>query len=311
MEISVLLKKGYSHREIGSAMGKHHSSVSREIERNSVKGIYDPEKAHHKSRVRRQNSKYQGMKIGERPALEVLVGAMLRLGWTPEQIAGRLREAHQGRTIVSAKSIYKWLYSSYGIPWRRCLASKRDKPRRRKGKKKRKILIPNRIFIDNRPPEVDLRKRVGDFEADTLGVPKSSNETLAGAVDRHSLYFLAVKIPRLRKAIEGYGKLLKGVSVHSLTLDNGVEHARYEMLGLPTYFSHPYRAWEKPIIENTFQRLRRFIPKKARLDDYSEEQIFAILEMMNRTPRKRLDYRTPEEIYQGTDINFTHNGCCI
>ena len=311
LEISVLLKRGYSHREIGRALGKHHSSVSREIERNSVKGIYDPAKAHHKARVRRQNSKYQGMKIRERPALEALVGARLESGWTPEQIAGRLKETHEGRTMVSAKGIYKWLYSAYGMPWRRYLPSKRNKPRKRKNKKKRKILIPNRIFIDDRPKEADRRIRVGDFEADTLGVPKSSKATLAGLVDRHSLYFLAVKIPRRGEAITGYGRLLSRTSVHSLTLDNGVEHAHYEILGVPTYFSHPYRAWEKPIIENTFQRLRRFIPKKARLDDYSEEQISAILKLMNNSPRKCLSYRTPEEVFQGTDIHFAHNGCCI
>ena len=177
--------------------------------------------------------------------------------------------------------------------------------------RRRRLLIPNRIFIDDRPREVALRKRVGDFEADTLGVPKHSRATLAGVVDRHSLYVLAVKITRPAKAIEGYGRLLKRATVHSLTLDNGVEHARYETLGIPTYFSHPYRAWEKPIIENTFQRLRRFIPKKARLDDYQAEQISAILKLMNNTPRKRLTYRTPKEVFQGTDMRFNHNGCCI
>jgi IS30 family transposase len=251
------------------------------------------------------------MKIRQRPALEELIKTMLEASWTPEQIAGRLREAHEGRTIVSAKGIYKWLYSPYGMMWRQYLASKRNKPRRRRGRRRRKILIPNRIFIDNRPREADWRIRTGDFEGDTLGVPKSSRETLAGVVDRRSLYFLAIKISRRGQAIDGYGKLLSRIPVHSLTLDNGVEHARYETLGVPTYFSHPYRAWEKPIIENTFQRLRRFLPKKARLDDYEEKQISAILKLMNDTPRKCLAYRTSEEVFQGTGINFNHKGCCI
>jgi len=82
-----------------------------------------------------------------------------------------------------------------------------------------------------------------------------------------------------------------------MTLDNGVENARHEELKVKTYFCHPYSSWEKPIVENTFGRLRRFIPKKTSLTNYTDEQISPIIEMMNDTPRKKLGYRTPREVF--------------
>lgn len=310
LELSLLLKKGYSAREIGSALGKHHSSVSREIILNSVKGVYDPRKAHGRARVRRIYSKYQGMKIRERPWLELFVRQGLEAGWTPEQIAGRLREAHEGKTIISAKGIYKWLYSVYGQSFCRYLPSRQFRPRRRR-KKTKKILIPHRVFIEHRPLGALNRSRIGHFEGDTLGVPRGAPETIAAVVDRASRYFRAVKIQRLREATEGYRQLLYSVRTRSLTLDNGVENVRYEELGVPTYFAHPYRSWEKPTIENTFQRLRRYIPKRARVRDYSDEQISVMVERMNNTPRKCLQYRTPAEAFERKPIIFNHVGCRI
>jgi len=91
LEASVLLKRGLSHREIGSALGKHHSSVSREIKLNSVNREYDLHKAQHKAYVKREYSKYQGMKIRESHKLENFVGEKLSLGWTPDEICGRLK----------------------------------------------------------------------------------------------------------------------------------------------------------------------------------------------------------------------------
>ena len=154
------------------------------------------------------------------------------------------------------------------------------------------------------------RARTGDFEGDTLGVPTGTHQTLAALVDRASLYFLAVKISRKKYAVGGYRRLLESTPVSTLTLDNGVEHIRYEELGLDTYFAHPYRSWEKPIIENTFQRLRRFIPKKARLGDYTDGEIAAIVQRMNHTPRKRLGYRTPEEVFRKYPLPSSHCECC-
>lgn len=295
LEISVLLKKGYSAREIGSALGKHHSSVSREIKKNSVNEIYDPHKAQHKSYTRRKYSKYQGMKIRENSGLEEYIQDKLILGWTPEEISGRLWIENNREIVIAFKSIYKYLNTPFGEHFKKYLPSKAWG--RRKSKKRDGIIIKGRVFLDKRPEIINQRLRCGDFEGDTLGVPKTSRETLAGTVDRKSLYFLAKKIARLKETVPAFKVLVLEHNILSMTLDNGPENARYQELGIPTYFCHPYSAWEKPLIENTFQRLRRYIPKKDKLSDYSNEEISAIIDRMNNTPRKCLDWRTPKEVF--------------
>lgn len=303
--ISILLKNGHSHREIGSALGKHHSSVSREIERNSVKGQYDTNKAQHKAYVRRYNSKYQCMKIRENRWIEERIHKGLRKYWAPEQIAGRLRKRY-GRTIISFRSIYKYIDTQYGQEFRKYLPYNRDTRKIRKNRKQQKAILKNRVFIDRRPCCINKRLRYGDVEGDTLGVPRTSKETVAALVDRKSRYFLVKKISRYTQVMDSFKELSTPLSVKSYTLDNGIENARYLELELPVYFCHAYSAWEKPTIENTFQRFRRFIPKKTRIDNYSNEQISAIVDIMNNTPRKCLEYRTPQELfdrYQRKPIN--------
>jgi IS30 family transposase len=297
LELSILLKKGYSIRDIARVLGRHPSSVSRELKRNSVNGEYDPQKANHKAYVRRKYSKYQGMKIRENPEIESYIEEKIKLGWSPEAIAGRLPIDSEGRLSIHHTSIYKYLYSPYGQHLCQYLQYKRYRKKKKKGTKTVKEIIKDRVFIDQRPEIINQRIRCGDFELDTLGTPKTSKETLVGVVDRKSLYFLAKKIPRLKQAMIAAKRLLKPYQVLSLTLDNGPENAKYQILDVPTFFCHPYSAWEKPIIENAFRRLRRYIPKRSCLSDYSDEQIQVIIDRMNNIPRKCLGWRTPKEVF--------------
>lgn len=297
LELSILLKKDhYSLRDIGRALKKDPSSVSREIKRNSVNGEYDPCKADHKAYVKRKSSKYQGMKIRENPEIERYLEEKLKLDWSPEAIAGRLPIDSGGRLSIHHTSIYKYLYSIYGQHLCQYLQYKRYR-KKRNGTKTTQEIIKDRVFIDQRPEIINQRVRSGDFEGDTLGVPKTSKESLFGTVDRKSLYFLAKKIPRLKQAMICAKRLLQPYQVFSLTLDNGPENAGYQILGVPTFFCHPYSAWEKPFIENTFRRLRRYIPKKSCLSNYSDEQILAIIDRMNNIPRKCLGWKTPKEVF--------------
>ena len=298
LELSILLKKGYSLRAIAGELRKNPSSVSREIKDNSVNGEYDPHKADHKAYVKRKYSKYQGMKVNENRLLEEYIRRGLQQYWTPEEIAGRLELEH-GRSVISFTSIYKWLYSAYGQPLCVYLPSKQYRPRKRKRKKQAKVLIPHRVSIEERPEIINQRLRCGDFEGDTLGVPKGSLETLAGIADRKSRYFLAKKIARMRYAVDGFKRLSSSlINLYSFTFDNGVENVRHQELGVSTYFCHAYSSWEKGTIENSFKRLRRFIPKKAYLKDYSDEDIAVICGIMNNTPRKCLGWKTPNEVFE-------------
>ena len=296
-ELSILLKKGYSQRSIAAVLRRSPPSIGREIKRNTVNGEYDPLKANHKAYVKRRYSKYQGMKITENNWLEKYIKEGLTNYWTPEEIAGRL-EYEYGHSVITFASIYKWLYTGYGQRYCNYLPSRRYDRKPRKGAKGTRTLIPNRISIELRPNVINSRKRCGDFEADTLGVPRESVATVAGAVDRKSRYFAIRKIERIGLAIDAFKDIQSSLSAHSFTFDNGVENVCHESLGIPTYFCNAYSPWEKGSMENTFQRLRRFIPKKSLISKYSEQEIVDICDIMNDTPRKCLGWKTPKEVFQ-------------
>ena len=301
LELSILLNRGYSYREIARSLKKNHSSISREIKNNSVNGQYDPEKAQIKAAIKRKKSKYKGMKVREHPGLENYVTDKITRYWSPEEIAGRIKNVDTQIKYVSAPSVYKYLYSAYGQYLHSYLYSGRWCKRKRyriKGPKKTKI--PNRVSIEARPAVVNQRTRFGDFEGDTLGRIRTDSEVLVGSVERMSRNILLGKELRLKYAVDGFKKQLSPYQnvIESMTLDNGPENARHEELGIATFFCHPYSSWEKGTMENSFNRLRRFIPKGTSLRDYSDEDIRRFAELMNNTPRKCLNYRTPKEVFE-------------
>lgn len=300
MYLSILLKRGCSIREIGDALERNPSSVSREITNNSVNGIYDPIKAQHKAYVRRYYAKYIGMKVQGDSGIEKYIWEKMPLGWSPERIAGRIE--HEKGISIHFLSIYKYLYhNAYGNYLCKFLKYKRYNRKRRKQTKTAREMIPNRVWIDVRPDIVNERARFGDFEADTMGKPKhASPETLAVVRERKSRKLFAVKAPRLKYTMEGFKHMLSPYQdiLESVTFDNGVENVRHEALGVSTYFCHPYSSWEKGGVENGIGIIREYIPKKADLKDYSDEYIIAVLDRINNTPMKCLDWLTPNEVFE-------------
>lgn len=304
-ELAILLKKGYEQKDIAEILDKSPSSISREIRRNNVNGEYHPKKAHHKATVKRSKSKYQSMKIIEYSELENYIIKKIKCYWTPEEIAGRWnkkkKKDRNGKIIIiTAPSIYKYLYSAYGQYLCKYLPSKRYRIRRKKGKNKQKRqMIPNRVSIDDRPKFINERKQFGHWEGDTLGRIRTDTEVIAGLREKMSRYILIKKLPGLKYTVDGFNKMLNPHRniFNSLTLDNGVENIKYEELNVDTYFCHPYSSWEKGGIENDFQRLRRFIPKGSSLLNYTDKQIFSFAKIMNNTPRKCLNWNTPAEIF--------------
>ena len=310
-ELSILLKKGYFQKEIAETLGKDPSSISREIRCNSTDGVYDPKKADAKSRVKRSKSKYQCMKIVKHSELIDYIETNLRDNhWTPEEIAGRWNnECHMDKNrkniMISAPSIYKYLYSNRGQYLCKYLCSKRYTSRKRKeGGKTKKQIIPNRTSIELRPEIINKRTEFGHWEGDTLGKIRVDTEVVVGLTERMSRFILIDKVPRLKYTVDGFKMLLNPHydTFKSLTLDNGVENVRYEELNIDTYFCHSYSSWEKGAIENCFQRLRRFIPKKASLKYYTRKQIIGFAEIMNNTPRKCLNWKTPREVFEEQSI---------
>lgn len=305
LEIGILLGKGYSLRDIGKALVRDHTSIGREIKRNSVKGAYNPHAARIKARIRRRNSKYQGMKIESNSILKSYVIRHLEAHWTPEEISGRLKEEDKSLPYVSAKGIYRWLYSAYGQKYCFFLPKKRFKPKRKRLKKKTKRhLIPNRIGIENRPKEASERLEFGHFEVDTMvsGKRTKSKAAVSVACERKARYSRLRKIPNLKPKCHNNAlkKMSRGLKISTFTWDNGIENRNHEelitVLNIQNYFCNPYHSWEKGTVENTIGRIRRFIPKGADISVYSNEDIQKIEDWLNHTPRKCLKYKTPYEI---------------
>lgn len=303
LEISILLKKEYSHHDIARELGCSQSSISREIKRNSVHEIYDPRKAKWKARVRRTHSKYQGMKVRERPDLQGFIIRKLKAGWTPEEIAGRLKMKREDLPYISAKGIYKWLYTVYGQRYCPLLCSQQCKPKKRRPKAERSM-IPNRVGIEERPQEANNRSTFGHGETDTMvsGKRHDSKHALAVLHERKARYVRLRKIPDMKpkSMTRALKKMAKDLTLRTITYDNGIENRDHETvassLRIKTYFCNPYHSWEKGGVENTIGRIRRYIPKGSNLADYTDRDIAKIEHWLNHTPRKCLNWKTPHEI---------------
>jgi transposase, IS30 family len=304
LEIYILLNKGYSCRDIGMVLGRSHTSIGHEISSNAVHGEYDPYKADTKAKVRRKKSKYQGMKVRGKPAVEAYVKHYLKKGWTPEQIAGRLKETDTHIPYVSHMAIYKWLYSAWGQPYCEYLISQRARPRKRRKKKTKRTLIPNRVGIEKRPIEANNREVFGHFEGDTVVSGKRYGSTSITVVqERKARYAKLRKIHNLKPATNNraiYSMTRKLKRFETFTLDNGVENTKHEKLAkkldIAIYFCDPYSSWQKGGVENLNKLIRRFIPKGCDIAQFSHQQIAAIEDKLNNTPRKCLNYKTPYEV---------------
>jgi transposase, IS30 family len=303
LEISILLKKEYSHRDIARELGCSQSSVSREIKRNRVRKRYDPRQAKVKARIRRRYSKYQGMKVRERPDLQTFIVRKMKEGWTPDEIAGRLKATGGIIPYISAKGIYKWLYSVHGQRHCSLLCSRQLKPKKRRPKAERSM-IPNRIGIEERPEEANNRSVYGHAETDTAVSGKRHGSTHALAVlhERKARYVRLRKIPNMKPVTmtRALKRMMKNVKLSTLTYDNGIENRDHERIAVTlkvkTFFCNPYHSWEKGGVENTIGRIRRYIPKGANLADFSDSDIATIEHWLNHTPRKCLNWKTPHEI---------------
>ena len=304
-EIEILLSKGYSQRSIAKVLGRSQSNISREITNNNVHGIYNAKKAKQKAYVKRKYSKYQGMKIQEHKELRWFIIKQLQQYWTPEMIAGYLQHEQDSLPTVCTKGIYKWLYSAYGQKYCYLLPKQRVKPKKRRKKKTKREMIPNRIGIEQRPVAANLRLHIGHLETDTMvsGKKAGSKAALTLLHDRKSRYTKLRKIKNLRpvtnrRALERLGKQLYCVSI---THDNGIENKQHEQLAVTlkaaTYFCDSYCSWQKGSVENTIGRIRRFIPKGSDISKYTDEDIQRIEDWLNHTPRKCLDFKTPHDVY--------------
>lgn len=306
--LQAMLDGGLKQNKIAEVLKVDPSTICREIERNrrkirkkggTIDGRYQAAIAEHKALVRRENSKYQGMKIEQERDLRKYVIEKLRKHWNPDEISGKMKK--EKRPLYASKTaIYEWLRSSYGQFWCRYLYSQRYRVRKQNPKKTERVLIPKRIGIELRPRGATNRSRYGHWETDTMvsGKKTKSKAALSVIYERKAKYIDARKIKNLKPMsnVLMIKEMFASKKALSATEDNGIENTRHEELGIPVYFCDPYSSWQKGGVENANKMIRRFIPKGADLNDYSDEYVKILVDVLNNKPRKSLGYKTPYEV---------------
>ena len=297
--LSALRRQGCTQAQIARALDRHRSTISREVRRNSRKGGgYRPSTTHDFARWRRSRSR-RNQRFG--PADWAMVVAYLRQGWSPEQIAGRLRK--DGVLSISHESIYRyvWLDKRRGGSRYKLLRQAGKKRRKRYGAYDSRGRLAGKRHISERPPEVELRRSIGHWEIDT--VLGSGRPCIATLVERSTGYLLIGKM-RARTTAELNRATLALIAqaplpVTTITADNGTEFHGYAELEAATgarfFFATPHRSWERGSSENTNGLIRQYLPKRKSMAHLSQDRCNDIAKRLNTRPRKRLDYRTPEE----------------
>jgi IS30 family transposase len=265
-------------------------------------GEYFPSHAQANAEKRKRESKYHTNKC-EPYSEEIYFWLCLKK--SPEQIAIYLRRRYSGFS-VSHETIYQYIYR-FQMGWAKLLTRKHE-PRwsKRMGKKhSRREMIPNRVWVSERPEAVNAKNEFGHWEGDSV-VCSQSVESLNVMVERQSLYVTIRKVLNRKPGttrdmmIKTLGSFKKG-SRKSITLDNGIEFKYHEevkkALKLKTYFCHPYHSWEKGLVENTNGLIRRFLPKKTDLSKVTDKELRLIEYLLNSTPRKSLGWQTPAEVF--------------
>lgn len=301
-QIADLKAQGFGVTAIAEAIGRHKSTISRELRRNAhADGTYRPVFAEGSYLYRRQRAAV----LERDDRLRRFVIDRLAEGWTPEQIAGWLRRGVEiGLRAVSHETIYAFIFRSAqkaGKLWRYLTRRKASRGRRARRSKDK---ITGKTHISERPEAANTRNQAGHWEGDlvickhnrpllvlherktrltvmTRLASKTASETVTAITD-----ILARLDPQMRR---------------SMTFDNGTEVARHSLLkdalNLATYFCDAYASWQKGGIENANGRIRRWLPRNTDLDDLSEEDIQDVAMTMNLTPRKCLGFRSPAEAF--------------
>ena len=305
-QIYALRKMGHSNTEIADVLGVHKATVGRELKRNGGARGYRPRQAH--SRALRRRSRAT-LRIPAR--LWRQVERLLRQDWSPEQIAGRLKREQHVR--ISHEWIYQHILRdkrSGGELYRHLRCQKVY--HKRYGRADRRGSFPPGRSIDERPTVVAQRRRLGDWEADTM-LGRGRHGAVLTLTDRKSRFSLLAHLRERTPAIteRQICRLLVPVQeqLHSLTSDRGREFLRHERIAqrlqVPYYLAHPYAAWERGTNENTNGLLRQYFPKARNMQTVTATQVRRAQQRLNRRPRKCLDFRTPFEVFFHQTVALT------
>lgn len=298
--------------QIGRDLKRNHGVVSKEIERNrSRDGTYSAVIAQEKTDRRREREKRRTRKLDRDEPLRDHVIRELRAGTSPDVIAGRLKThpplGLEGKTI-SHESIYAWIQVGEGwkLGLHHHLLSGRPRRQKHRSRKKRKSHIPERIPIHERSEDINERKEVGHWETDSMVFSKQ-RERLSVQYERKARYVIIHRLSNgtaaeTEQALHDSIQSLPQDLWKTLTFDNGGEGANHTAIrrayGIKTYFCDPYASWQKGGVENTNRIIRRYLPRDTDMSLITHQDIYAIQQKINATPRKVLGYKTPAEVLE-------------
>jgi len=300
-QIWALLQQGYRQKEIAKELGVHPSTISREIRRNwdMHTGKYEYTTAHFNTEHRHKSKpKYTVITL----QIESYIREKLKAGWSPEQIAGRMK--YEGIGSISHETIYQFINKASKGRLYKYLRHKNKKYHKRCNDYQRRGMIIDRKMIDTRPKIVEKKKRIGDLEIDTV-IGKDHIGALVTVVDRKSKFTLIKKVPSKHAGVVSTTLIemlapIKSV-IKTITSDNGKEFAYHkqvsQLLDTDFYFANPYHSWERGLNEHTNGLIRQYLPKKTDFTQISKEDVITIQEKLNHRPRKVLNYRTPYEVF--------------
>jgi IS30 family transposase len=300
--LGLLRQLGYRPAVIAGVLGRHRSTIGRELRRNSrPDGAYRPAVAHGRARQRRARSRRNQRFTA---ADYALVRRYLEQQWSPEQVAGYLRRLERLR--ISHETIYRhiWADKRRGGTLYTQLRGARKQRRKRYGRYDSRGRLAGKRPITERPAQVATRTELGHWEVDTV-LGAGDRHCVLSLVERATGYLVLGKLaarstPEVtRQAIQLIPRERR--PVHTVTADNGTEFHDYAAIEAATgtrfYFATPHHAWERGTNENTNGLLRQYLPKGQSMAHLTQPACERLAHRLNTRPRKRLGYRTPEDCY--------------
>lgn len=295
--IEKMLRKGKSFGEISRTLERGLSTISEEVNENGGRDNYKAEKADHRAYIKQYWKKKNCNKVAMDNNLTKFVEKKLSCGWSPETISMRL-EIQSGLKYASGKSIRKFIDRRSGLE--RYLFWERNHMKTGRKRSNNKYLHdPDRKWIDERP--YNALYEYGHWEMDFI-VSKHNSSVLLVLVERYSKKLLLKVLPNRNNNLvnQTIVLMLKNHKVRTITTDNDIAFSKWKkleaMIQADIYFCHPFHSWEKGLVENTNRWIRQFIKKKTNIQLISTEELKAIEDWFNHTPRQCLEGRTAYEV---------------
>lgn len=337
------INDGVAKKECARLLGRDLRTIQREIIRNKTRVavgwndwqmMYEPIHAQHISEQRKQHAFVAKQPLKNKKIYSYVL-KHLRQGWSPEQIAGRLRKVDypdDPTWHICHETIYQFIYkkktdaTKEGIiqqavldkrlidkektvvtvtdnqrPLWEYLRRKQVKRRKLAGRKVRQVRIPDRVSIHDRPAIVSEKTEFGHWEGDSI-VGKDHASGLHTEYERVTSMTKIERMTRItaQQAVYAAQKIFEELPVHakrSTTLDNGSEHTNHKEFGLQTYFADPYASWQRGGNENCNLWIRYYFPKRTDFATITDEELKDVEWELNNRPRKRLNFRTPQEVF--------------